>query len=352
MSEADNKPKPEPQEPMGRRTILMAGGLTAAGILTAGIIHELSGKKPSRKSAAGNTRVFVAKNQRYEDNIANTIRDGLIATGLQPAGLAGKKVLLKPNMVEPTKAARHMTTHPAVLLAVAQVFRDWHAEVIVGEAPGHVRDTEMALVESGIREALDDGHLPFADLNYEETQFQRNLGNASKLKGFDLPQTVVGVDLIVSLPKMKTHHWMGVTASMKNMYGVIPGIRYGWPKNVLHFYGIEQTVFDINSSIPKTIAVVDGIDCMEGDGPIMGTKKHMGLLIMGTVLPAVDATVCRLMGIIPEKIPYLALANHNLGPLEERYIQQVGEPWEPLSQPFEILNVKHLQGLKARQRIT
>ena len=79
------------------------------------------------------------------------------------------------------------------------------------------------------------------------------------------------------MPKMKTHHWVGVTASMKNMYGVIPGIKYGWPKNVLHFNGIPETVFDINHTIPKTIAIVDGIYCMEGDGPIMGTKKHMGL---------------------------------------------------------------------------
>ena len=70
------------------------------------------------------TRVFIAKNQSYTGNLARTIRDGLIATGLQPAGLKHKRVLLKPNMIEPSRAARHMTTHPAVLLAVAQEAED------------------------------------------------------------------------------------------------------------------------------------------------------------------------------------------------------------------------------------
>jgi uncharacterized protein (DUF362 family) len=139
---------------------------------------------------------------------------------------------------------------------------------------------------------------------------------------------------------------------MKNMYGTIPGIRYGWPKNVLHFNGIPQTVYDINASLPKTIAVVDGIDCMEGDGPIMGTKKHMGLLVMGTVPAAVDATVCRLMQVRPEKIPYLALAAGHLGPIDDRYIKQCGEPWQPLAQPFAILDVKHLRGIRAGERVS
>jgi len=347
MEKPSDKPVSLPgNDRIGRRAVLAVGGLTAAGIIAAGAYHHLASAQ--RRAA----QVFVVRNQKYDGDLARAIRDGLVATGLQPAGLRGKRVLLKPNMVEPAKAARHMTTHPAVVVAVADVFRGWGAEVIVGEAPGHVRDTEMALVESGIIDALDDGKLPFADLNYEETKFLPNLGKACDLKGFHFPETVAGVDLIVSLPKMKTHHWVGVTASMKNMYGTIPGIRYGWPKNVLHFNGIPQTVFDINASIPKTIAIVDAIDCMEGDGPIMGTKKHMGLLVMGIVPAAVDATVCRLMQVRPEKIKYLELAAGKLGPIDDRSIQQVGEAWQPLAQPFDILDVEHLEGIRAGEKVS
>ncbi|MFV2069503.1 MAG: DUF362 domain-containing protein, partial [Pirellulales bacterium] len=147
-------------------------------------------------------------------------------------------------------------------------------------------------------------------------------------------------------PKMKTHHWAGVTPAMKNLYGVIPGIKYGWPKNVLHHGGIPETVFDINASLPRTIAIVDGIECMEGDGPIMGTSKSMGLLVVGTNPTAVDATVCRLMKIDPARVSYLALAANRLGPIADRSIDQRGEAWQPLAQPFELIDQPHLKILR------
>ncbi len=157
--------------------------------------------------------------------------------------------------------------------------------------------------------------------------------------------------MVVSLPKMKTHHWVGVPAAMKNLYGVIPGIKYGWPKNVLHHNGIPETVFDINASLPRTIAIVDGIDCMEGDGPIMGTKKTMGLVVIGTNPAAVDATVCRLMDLDPTQVPYLQLAGGRLGPIDDRLISQHGENWQPLASPFQVLDKPHLQRLRKHKGV-
>ena len=69
------------------------------------------------------------------------------------------------------------------------------------------------------------------------------------------------------------------------------------PKNVLHHNGIPQTVADINATLPRTLAIVDGVHCMEGDGPILGSMKPMGLVVVGAELPAVDATVARIMGL-------------------------------------------------------
>ena len=145
---------------------------------------------------------------------------------------------------------------------------------------------------------------------------------------------------------MKTHHWVGVTASMKNLYGIIPGIKYGWPKNVLHHNGIPQTVIDINASAPRTAAIIDGIDCMEGDGPILGSKKHMGLILVGQNLPALDATTARIMGMRPELITYLQIAS-KLGPTEEYRIEQTGENWKELVSPFQVLDRPHLRDLRA-----
>jgi len=327
-----------PCQKMSRRALLAASGVGVAGLSAAAVLL-----RRKRQRAA----VFIARNQRNDGPLVNTIRDGLLAAGMEPARLSGKRVLLKPNMVEPTREAPHMTTHPSVIVAAAEVFRAWGAEVTVGEGPGHVRDTEMALVESGVQAALDDAGLPFADLNYEETGWQPNRGGASRLPGFHFPRSVLEADLVVSLPKLKTHHWIGMTAAMKNLYGVIPGIKYGWPKNVLHHAGIPQTVFDINASLPKTITVIDAIECMEGDGPILGTPRTMGMILVSASPVAADATAARLIGLKPERIRYLALAEDRLGPLDEKLISQRGESWRSLSQRFEILDEPHLMQLRA-----
>jgi uncharacterized protein (DUF362 family) len=291
--------------------------------------------------------VFVAKNQRYEGALSTTIRDGLVACGFKPADFRGRRVLLKPNLVEPSRRIPHMTTHPAIIVAAAEVFRTWGASVRVGEAPGHVRDTLMALAESGVGEALDDGGLEFADLNYESVAWRRNTGRFSPLKGLYLPQSVLGADFVVSMPKMKTHHHVGMTASMKNFYGVLPGIKYGWPKNVLHHNGIPETVVDINCVLPRTLAIVDGIDCMEGDGPILGSRKSMGLVVVGPNVAAVDATVARIMGLEPERISYMKLASRAVGPIDDRSIEQRGEPWRRVASPFNILDRPYLQSLRS-----
>lgn len=292
------------------------------------------------------TPVFFARGQRYDGPLEQTIRDGLLATGIEPAALRGRKVLLKPNLVEPSRQSPQVTTHPAMILAAAEVFRQWGADVAVGEAPGHLRDTELAVVESGLAEALDAAKLAFRDLNYEEPVWTKNAGRASKLPGFWFPRSVAEADLIVSMPKLKTHHWVGMTASLKNMYGVLPGIQYGWPKNVLHHAGIPETVCDINASLGKTIAIVDGILCMEGDGPIMGTAKPLGMIAIGTNPTAVDATCARVMGLEPKRIGYLKLTSHRLGPIQERLIVDRGETWRELVSPFELLDKPHLAVLR------
>ncbi len=335
---------PIPPQPSGdthhvnRRTWLIGAGATMAGLLTLPLI---------RRAMQMTAPVFVARNQRYDGPLEQTIRDGLIATGLDPAGLRGKRVLLKPNLVEPSRRSPQMTTNPAVIVAAAEVFRRWGALVTVGEGPGHVRDTEMALDESGVQEALDASQLAFDDLNYSEVGWLKNAGRKSKLKGLYFPQQVIEADLIVSMPKMKTHHWVGYTGALKNLYGVLPGIKYGWPKNVLHYAGIPQTIYDINASLPKAIAIVDGILAMEGDGPILGSAKPMGLLVIGTNSTAVDATLGRIMGFDPARIGYLQLAGNRLGPVDDRCIEQRGERWQSVTSPFTIIDYPHLQELRA-----
>ena len=114
----------------------------------------------------------------------------------------------------------------------------------------------------------------FVDLNLDDVSLVRIAAPFSTLQSLYLPHTVLGADLLVSLPKMKTHHWAGATLSMKNLFGIVPGAVYGWPKNVLHWAGIDQSIADLHFAFPKQFCLVDGIEGMEGNGPIQGTAKR------------------------------------------------------------------------------
>jgi uncharacterized protein (DUF362 family) len=144
---------------------------------------------------------------------------------------------------------------------------------------------------------------------------------------------------------MKTHHWAGATLSLKNLFGTLPGICYGWPKNVLHWHGIDRSIVDIALTRTPDLAIVDGIMGMEGDGPLNGTPVASGVIVMGTDLVAVDATCCRLMLLDPLRIGYLALgANKKLGLLRDTQIQQLGEKIADRARPYE--TVAHFQSIR------
>src|SRR5262249_41406637 len=164
---------------------------------------------------------------------------------------------------------------------------------------------EYLVAASGLGEVLQHYKVPFVDLNHDEPQRLPNLGRLTGLDYLYLAKTVATADVLISLPKLKTHHWAGATLSLKNLFGILPGICYGWPKNELHWRGIENSIVDIALTRTPELAIVDGIIGMEGDGPLNGTPKPLGALIMGTDLVAVDATCCRLMRLHAEKIGYL-----------------------------------------------
>jgi uncharacterized protein (DUF362 family) len=247
--------------------------------------------------------------------------------------------MLKPNLVEPDRSSPHINTHPLLVQAAAETFRSLDAaEVFVAEGAGHVRDHHLVLQESGMAVALKEARLPFVDLNHDEVASVPNRLGLTSLEEFYLPKSLLKADLVVSMPKMKTHHWAGFTLSMKNLFGVMPGICYGWPKNLLHYEGIFESILDIASTVRPHFAIVDGITGMEGDGPIMGRPKQLGALVFGSNLAAVDATCIRLMGYDPMRVPYLEYASGVLGPVGESHIEQRGEGIDSLSARFELLD--------------
>ena len=256
-----------------------------------------------------------------------------------PAEVKGLKILLKPNLVEPHRGLDHINTHPLVVRAALEAFLSLGAEqVIVAEGQGHRRDSLLVLDDSGLGEVLLEDKIAFVDLNFDSVHTVANLGGRTRLKTLAFPATLRKVDWIVSIPKLKTHHWTGVTLSMKNLLGLMPGMIYGWPKNVLHWAGIESSILDIYSTAQPHLAIVDGVVGMEGDGPIMGTPKQAGVMVIGRNFPAVDATCARIMGIDPAKVGYLSRASGSVGPVRESHISQRGESIRALRTDFSLLD--------------
>lgn len=323
-----------------RKFLVGLGAATAAG-LGGRLVFE--GQERGHRA-----EVAVVRADGYDDRLAETIERGLRELGLGTGWGRGKTVLLKPNLVEPSRDAPHVNTHPAVVLAAAEVFRRRGArEVLVAEGQGHCRDSDLVLEQSALGPALRAAGLPYVDLNHDDVFEVPNRARNSDLPSLFLPATLRRTDLIVSLPKLKTHHWAGLTASMKNLFGVMPGIYYGWPKNRLHHAGIDRAIVDIAAAVAPHLAIVDGIIGMEGDGPIMGTPRRSGLLVLGTNLPAVDATSARLIGLDPTRLEYLARASGRLGPIAEHHIAQRGEPIAALRQNYALLDHPSLTSLRA-----
>ena len=325
-----------------RRDLLLAG---AAGlVLGSGLLLVPRGylRMPQQAQA------FVAKVPHYQLDIADAIRRGIGKLGISPQELKGKRILLKPNLVETASGAPHINTHPLVLRGAIEAFlRLGASTVMVGEGPGHRRDTLAVYEESGLADVLTEDRIRFHDLNYIPGYELPNAGRQSSMRTLTFPAIFQEVDWIVSVAKMKTHHIAGATLSMKNLFGVMPGIYYGWPKNVLHHAGIENSILDINATLKPHFAIVDGIVGMQGDGPIMGDPKQVGVLVMGRNLAAVDATCCRIMGIDPYKLSYLERADNWLGPIGEGSIQQRGEAIASVRTNFDLIDtIPAQQGIR------
>ena len=207
-----------------------------------------------------------------------------------------------------------------------------------GEGPGHRRDTYALAEMANYRGDLEGFDSLFVDLNRDDVS---PVSRFADLERIYLPNTALRADLIVSLAKMKTHHWAGATLSMKNFFGLVPGNVYGWPKNQLHQVGIPESIVELNRIFHKSFAIVDGIVGMEGNGPIQGTPKQAGVLVMGSDLPAVDSTCCRIMGIDPAKVEYLQMAADKLGVVEEARIDQRGEPITSVRTNFQLIKEFH-----------
>jgi len=283
---------------------------------------------------AKRSRVAILNVEQYSQRI-----DEVLASGLRlfRIDVQGKTVVLKPNLVDYI-SGNAINTHQTLVLAAAESFRRTGCKcVVVAEGPGHQRDTQLVLSASGYEESLRAEATRFVDLNRDELVRTQLRASYMGMKSLWLPRTVLEADFLVSMPKIKAHHWAGVTLSMKNMLGVVPGARYGWPKNILHWKGIQESILDVCATLPVHFVIADGIIAMEGNGPLNGTTRPLGKIVLADDPVAADATCARLMGFEPDRIVHIREGAKFLGNLSPALIDQAGEVPKPPTTPFRVV---------------
>jgi len=314
------------RQTMTRRELLAGCAAGAAGaVWLAGCNREV-GVAPATVSI---TRAPV-----YGQSLYAAMREILERHGLD---VRGRRVLLKPNLVE-FEPESSINTHPLVVHAALEAFLAMGAaEVRIAEGPGHRRNTLDLADAAGYFHTVPGFEDRFVDLNVDDVTLVHPARPFSRLDKLYLPNAALGADLLVSMAKLKTHHWVGATLSMKNLFGVVPSGIYGWPKNVLHWAGISESIADLHAAFPRQFALVDGIVGMQGNGPIQGTPKPAGVLVAGPDPAAVDATCCRIMQIDPLRVHYLQLvARDPRAQIMESGIRQIGERIQDVSTAFEL----------------
>lgn len=237
---------------------------------------------------------------------------------------AGERILLKPNWIMAVPPEKAATTHPAVFRAVAESFRDIGVNLTYGDSPGF-SSPENAAKKTGCADVASDLGIPLADFsNGRDVVFPEAIQN----RILTLANGVLDCDGLISLPKLKTHGFLKLTGSIKNQFGCVPGIRKGeFHVKLPNPSDFAKMLVDINSYLKPRLYVMDGIVAMEGNGPMNGDPVGMGLLMFSADPVALDATVCRLIGVDPEYSLTVKYGKEaGLGHFAENEIELAGDP--------------------------
>lgn len=263
--------------------------------------------------------------------VRGTNPPGMVVTALHmvDAGQAvsvEKPVLVKPNYVTTDHPSTGITTDCRVIDGVVSFLKQHGAkEILIGEGTGF-RDTLEAFRVAGVDRVAERWNVRMVDLNKDEF-IEVRPPNARTLKKVKIAKTALE-STIVSVPKLKPHSGASVTLSLKNMMGAMT------PKGSMHGH-LSQNIIDLASVIKPSIALIDGIIAGEGH-ETSGNPVEMNLVIAGTDPVAVDAVGAAVMGISPDSVKHLRLAEESgLGTCDLKRIQIVGEPIEKVQKKFK-----------------
>ncbi|MEW6244625.1 MAG: DUF362 domain-containing protein [Bacillota bacterium] len=281
------------------------------------------------------------------DKVLGAVRRALsLLGGINRFISPGDRVLIKPNLLRPAAPEQAITTHPDLIWAVATLVKRAGGRAVVGDSSGGTLKgrgmTSTALDRTGARAAALDAGAEVINFDSYGTV---------EVAGIHISRAVIEADVVISLPKVKTHGLTVYTGAVKNMFGVVPGLL----KSRLHRQAptvpqFSEVLVDIYSACNVKLAVADGILAMEGNGPSAGRPKHLGYIFASQDPVALDAVVESILGIPSGSVLTTTIAaRRGLGVADLSAIRVLGD--QPVKTRFQLpdtTTVTRLPGFLSR----
>lgn len=255
--------------------------------------------------------VAVKRCENYEFQNVKTSFENMMNElgGIENFIKPGSKVLIKINLLMKKKPEDATTTHPMVLRVLCEKLVEIGCQVIVADSPGGVYNEKVLAgiyKICGVEDAVKDIDV---SLNYDTSQTVIKNPDGIILKAITLIKPIKEVDHVISLCKLKTHGMALFTGGVKNMFGSVPGLlkaeyHFKMPK-IKEF---SQALVDIYENVKPSLAIMDGIIGMEGEGPSAGTPKKVGVLYASSNAHALDVFACKTVKIDPFEVPTIMRA--------------------------------------------
>ena len=280
--------------------------------------------------------VLVQCREYRIDLIDKAVRRAVdLAGGMTSVVKPGDRVLIKPNMLSAKEPDRHVTTHPAVVGAVARLVLEAGGKPVIGDSPALDRFGKVA-DKTGIQGVGQALGLEVLELRSPTPSPPHP---ASIFKNLELASLVLKSDVVLNVGKVKTHSLMLLTLAVKNLFGTVVAQRKGeWHLAV----GIDREAFaslllDIYMAVRPAMNILDGVYGMEGRGPSNGQVRPLGFIGCSRDALALDLTVCRLLGVPLEHFPlYRAALKRGLISSDQAEIEFLGDSWSE----FDVKNFK------------
>ncbi|MGD9124077.1 MAG: DUF362 domain-containing protein [Desulfarculaceae bacterium] len=239
--------------------------------------------------------------------VAETVKRAVdLVGGIKAFVRPGQRVLLKPNLLAARPPEKRVTTDPAVVMAVGRLVQKAGGEVIIGDSPALDPFRRVARL-TGMREVAEALGADLSELS-ESTRIKPS--SESIFKDLHLASQALEADVVINLPKLKTHCQMLLTLGVKNLFGTVVAQRKAeWHSMA----GISRSTFaslllDICRAVKPALTILDGVWGMEGHGPSNGSPRHFGLLAASADPLALDLAICRLLEVPWDRFPLYGVA--------------------------------------------